>query len=273
MADCPVSFGLPDLGFSLHLASAGITYTAMILDSASPVLAPLISPLAAFVAMALARLHKKPKVKAPKAEPTKLATRPVGSEAQLEAVAKEAQADLDKLKLETVSLDLLQRKVNLLRSLEFMGSKSEGGAGAFKDPETAERVCAEAALVLATVNEKLASRGLKTVGLSIEGHSSADYGTAKEISLTRATSTKAAMHKALGSLEQEKGRSLNPVRLESFGFGCERPLAGLDDGGNHEANRRVEFRIIMEEDNEVTSSPARGSRVPCAWPPCCSSRG
>ena len=164
------------------------------------------------------------------------------SEEDLAEIAKEAEGEISKLGLETVSLDLLRRKVNLLTSLEFMGTKSAQGAGAFKDPDVAKKICGEAALALATVNEKLAERGLKPVGLSIEGHSSYDAGTAKQTSLLRARSTKDAISLALGSVGE-------PTTLQAIGYGAARPLEGFDDGGNHEANRRVEFRIIMDDES------------------------
>jgi hypothetical protein len=130
-----------------------------------------------------------------------------------------------------------------------MGTKSAEGPGAFKDPDVAKKICGEAALALAIVNEKLVARGLKPVGLSIEGHSSMDAGTAKQTSLLRARSTKDAISLALGSVHEL-------TTLQAIGCGAARPLEGFDDGGNHEANRRVEFRIIMNDEGGAPVLPS-----------------
>ena len=50
----------------------------------------------------------------------------------LAEVAKEVEAKLTALGLEFVTLDLAARIINLTNKLEFQGSKSVGGPGAFK---------------------------------------------------------------------------------------------------------------------------------------------
>jgi len=70
------------------------------------------------------------------------------------------------------------------------------------------------------------------------------------------------MSKALGSLERTRG--LEPVLLESLGFGAERPLAGFEDGANYAENRRVELRIITVEDDKYDKALGDDARPPCA---------
>ena len=61
-----------------------------------------------------------------------LKSAPVASAETLAEVAKEVEAKLTALGLEFVTLDLAARIINLTNKLEFEGSKSVGGPGAFK---------------------------------------------------------------------------------------------------------------------------------------------
>jgi hypothetical protein len=242
MADCPVDFGYADVGFILQLSSAGTTYAALIIDGLWTLLVSLgftftLCPKRAPRAVKRPNRAKTTIVDTTPAPPAA----PVATEAQLVEVEKDVAAELEQLKLQTVSLDLMKRKIDLLTKLEFNGHKHEGGAGSFKDPVAAKKIVDEAAIAIATVNKQLKERGLKQVGLSIEGHSSGGSGDtvlAKQTSLLRAKSTRDTLTAAFASLE-------NPAPVESHGFGSERPLEGFNDGGNYIENRRVEFRITM----------------------------
>ena len=242
---CPTEFGFADVGFVLDLTAAGTTYAALVIDSLWTLLVSLgIACTCCKRPLRTVKMtSKKNRVSAEQGAQEPPVSAPVASEAQLAEVAKDVSAELQKLELQTVSLDLMRRKIDLLKGLDFMGHKSEGGAGAFKDPVAAKQICAEAAIAIAAVNKQLKERGLKQVGLSIEGHSSGGSGDAtlaKQTSMIRAKSTKSALKAALSGLED-----LDAPPLESHGFGAEQPLKGFDDGGNYDQNRRVEFRITM----------------------------
>jgi len=184
-----------------------------------------------------------------------LKSAPVASAEILAEVAKEAEAKLTAMGLEFVTLDLAARIVNLTNKLEFEGSKSVGGPGSFKDLEQANKACKEVAIALNTCNQILKARGYAPVGLSIEGHTSEDYGTAKENSLLRSRTTMEAIGKALEDIEGTKsaagllrlgrGKQVGqPTILNAVGHGSTKRLPGFDDGGNYAENRRVELLII-----------------------------
>jgi hypothetical protein len=302
--ECPVevpSIRVGDFGFGLQLVSAGLTW-------GMPVW-PLF-PWAWAWAWLLARLPKAPKkqpkqpkkvkVKEPpkpkpekkaKEEKPKKVKKPVkriASSATLTQVAKEAEVMLAELQVTKVKLDLAARKLTLTESLEFQGHKSEGGAGAFTDPEAAHKVCHEVAVALKTCNDLLEERGFATLGLSVEGHTSVDTGTGQQNSLLRATSTKNAigqslikldamgkadlrgksshdLQKMIGKVDSGKvvGAKAHPVlsKLVSVGYGASRPLDGYNDGGNHAANRRVEIHLTeeVEEEEEKDEEAAKAA--------------
>jgi len=179
----------------------------------------------------------------------------------LTAVSKELDAELAKLGLSSVSLDVKTRMFTVDKPFEFMGSKSAEGAGAFKDPEAANKVAREIALALASCNKLLKKRGYPEFGLVVEGHASADFGSAHENSTLRADSVMSAIRAALiDHMGARRGRKAMRC-LSSVGHGATRPLAEYSDGGNHPANRRVE--IHLKEHEKEGESPCAATC--CAW--------
>ena len=177
----PPSFSLGDLGFAFQLASTGITWSLLIILPSWPKIAPYL-PKSTPKKEAPVEPPKEVKVKEakkPKEEKSKEAKPPkeekpkkvkkvkkVASAATLVEVAKEADQKLAQLGLTKVQVDLMARRLTLAESLEFQGSKSEGGAGAFKDHDAAHKVCHEVAIALKTCNDILRERGFATFGLS-----------------------------------------------------------------------------------------------------------
>ena len=94
--------------------------------------------------------------------------------------------------------------------------------------------------------------------LPVEGHTSADLGDARHNSMLRASSTKEAIGSALLKME---GHDRGVKKLKAVGHGASKPLAGLDDGGNHSANRRVEIHITEEIEEEEVDEEAVESAV------------
>jgi len=122
-------------------------------------------------------------------------------------------------------------------------------------------VCREVALTVNTCNAAIKRYGLTPLGLSVEGHTSADLGSAVQNSLLRATSTRDAIHEALVELP---GR-VQPAQFKAVGYGAQRPLAGFEDG-NYERNRRVEIYLIEEAEMKEVLAQQRWSVCPL-W--CC----
>lgn len=255
----PRLFKPGDLAFGLQLCSLFSTYVTCLYIS-----------LRALIALYWCKrpLRERPtreRAPEPEQEPSSphvasLKSAPVASAETLAEVAKEIEAKLTALGLEFVTLDLAARIINLTNKLEFEGSKSVGGPGAFKDPEQANKACKEVAIALSTCNQILKARGYASVGLSIEGHTSEDLGNASVNSLLRSRTTMKAIGKALRDIEGKesgllrksaagllrlgRGRQVGHPILNAVGHGSTKRLPGFDDGGNYAENRRVELLII-----------------------------
>ena len=128
----PRLFKPGDLAFGLQLCSLFSTYVTCLYIS-----------LRALIALYWCKrpLRERPtreRAPEPEQEPSSphvasLKSAPVASPAEaLAEVAKEVEAKLTALGLEFVTLDLAARIINLTNKLEFQGSKSVGGPGAFK---------------------------------------------------------------------------------------------------------------------------------------------
>ena len=142
----------------------------------------------------------------------------------------------------------------------------------WQDPEQANKACKEVAIALSTCNQILKARGYASVGLSIEGHTSEDLGSAKKNSLLRSRTTMKAVGKALRDIEGKKSGLLrksaagllrlgrgNPVAhpaLNAAGHGSTKRLPGFDDGGNYAENRRVELLIIDVGTGKTSALPS-----------------
>ena len=127
----PRLFKPGDLAFGLQLCSLFSTYVTCLYIS-----------LRALIALYWCKrpLRERPtreRAPEPEQEPSSphvasLKSAPVASAETLAEVAKEVEAKLTALGLEFVTLDLAARIINLTNKLEFEGSKSVGGPGAFK---------------------------------------------------------------------------------------------------------------------------------------------
>jgi len=109
------------------------------------------------------------------------------------------------------------------------------------------------ALALRLCNDMVVSHGGPPLGLAIEGHTSASIHSHDEsvrISTLRAERCERSIvaHLHAGHQSAAKARGVWVQSLEELiqhrGCGCTLPLPGLDDGGNHEENRRVEMRLL-----------------------------
>src|SRR5690606_8669249 len=83
--------------------------------------------------------------------------------------------------------------------------------------------------------------------IRIEGHASAEGGHDHNVKLS-----KKRAKAALGHLSQ-KGKVDNN-RLESEGYGPDRPIASNDSESGRETNRRVEFTILEQEYTVTTKT-------------------
>ena len=153
-----------------------------------------------------------------------------------------------------VRLIMAERRVIVLREIEFFGSKHVGGVDVFKEPILAEEICAEAGLVLTLLNNMLHDQHLAPLGLAIEGHTSASWHGHEEslmISTKRANQCERSVVRHIIKDAGSDHAWDAPVRplVQSRGYGSTKPLADFDDEGNHEENRRVEMRLLEPGDD------------------------
>jgi len=182
------------------------------------------------------------------------------TEADLEMVAKEADAQLQQLDLGLVKLHVLERRIELLKSIDFHGSrrKAVGLQGAsLEDPVAVQQVCNETAVAIHVCNKVLETHGFKTFGLVVAGHTSGKWFKQQDVDVAGTPGYEISVNRAktvLANLVCEI-RKVSPtyqlqdeVRVEFRGYGCTQPMKGFDDGGNHAENRRVEINLLFNED-------------------------
>ena len=96
--------------------------------------------------------------------------------------------------------------------------------------------------LLAEIAQVIADNpGLRSI--RVEGHASSEGPYAHNVSLSRRRA------KAVRDHLVERGH-VDPARLESDGYGPDRPIAPNNTATGREANRRVEFTILVRESVE-----------------------
>lgn len=188
------------------------------------------------------------------------------TEADLEMVAKEADAQLQQLGLGLVKLHVLERRIELLTSIDFHGSKTVSAAGlqgaSLEDPVAVHQVCNETAVAIHVCNKVLETHDFKTFGLLVAGHTSGKWfkGDNQHVDVTDTPGYEISVNraKAICDTLNEEISKVSPtyqlqakVQVESNGYGCTQPMQGFDDGRNHVENRRVEIHLLFSEDTKV----------------------
>jgi len=188
------------------------------------------------------------------------------TEADLEVVAREADAQLQQLGLKVVKLKVLERKIEVLKPIEFHGSKTaasrESGAplgATLADASVVHEVCRETAVAIHVCNKVLETHDFKPFGLVVAGHTSGDSQVeipadetavpGYEISVNRAQAVCEILNEEMNKVSPDFGLE-DRIEVEFKGYGCIRPLPGFDDGGNHPQNRRVEIDLLFRIDKE-----------------------
>ena len=170
-----------------------------------------------------------------------------------ETLQAKADARMKVLNLKHVRLDIAERKIELLSKIEFQGSKHLEGVDAFKDPPLAAAVLYEVSVAFRTCNEVLQEEALDEYDLAVQGHTSASInGEAESLMISSMRSDKCARFLTRNILEQDPEFETRQActiddLIWSRGFGSKFPLAGFDDGGNYEENRRVEIHLITPD--------------------------
>jgi len=189
------------------------------------------------------------------------------TDADLRMVAQEADAQLQQLGLSLVKLHVLERRIEILKSIEFHGSKTVSAAGVEKgasleEPGAVQQVCNETAVAIHVCNQVLQAHDFKTFGLLVEGHTSGKWSLVQDVDVTDNPGYEISVNraKAVCAILNEEISKVAPtyqlqdqVQVESKGYGCMQPLKGFDDGGNHEENRRVEIHLLFSEDAQVVT--------------------
>lgn len=167
-------------------------------------------------------------------------------------VAEAAEAEVAQ-RCRHVRLFIAKRRIELLQPIKFCGHRHRKGVDVYKYPRVAESLCAEVALALRLCNDMVVSHGGPPLGLAIEGHTSASIHSHDEsvrISTLRAERCERSIvahlhagHQPAANARGVWGHSLEEL-VQHRGCGCTLPLPGLDDGSNHEENRRVEMRLL-----------------------------
>ena len=162
-----------------------------------------------------------------------------------------------KRECEHVVLEMARLKIETLVPIQFYGSQHEEGVDVYFHPLVAEHICLEVAKAFAICNDVLQSHGLRPLGLSVEGHTSATPHGEQEslrISTRRALRCRGSIERHLRSLARpHQERALREL-ISHCGWGCSRPLRAWDDGGNYELNRRVEMVLVPPTDSPFTIS-------------------
>jgi len=186
------------------------------------------------------------------------------TEADLQMVAQEADAQLQQLGLGFVKLHVLERRIELLRSIDFHGSKTVSATGlqgaSLEDPVAVHQVCNETAVAIHVCNKVLETHDFKTFGLLVAGHTSGKWFKGDNVDVTDTPGYEISVNraKAICDTLNEEISKVSPtyqlqaeVQVESKGYGCTQPMKGFDDGANHVENRRVEIHLLFSEDNKV----------------------
>jgi hypothetical protein len=149
-----------------------------------------------------------------------------------------------------VKIDMVLRLIQILKPIQFQGSKHELGVDAFADPALAQAICTDVATALQICNDMLVEEGLAPLGLVVEGHTSASLegeAESERISGLRAL----ACGKAITGALKEANPCLGTIwgkpmeyAISFKGHGSKVRLKGFDDGGNYAENRRVEMRLV-----------------------------
>ncbi len=117
---------------------------------------------------------------------------------------------------------------------------------------------ATTAEILNTMNEVL-SKNPQITKMAIDGHT--DNEGQKGFNQTLSDGRAAAVVKWL------VGKGIAQERLESKGYGMEKPLAPNTTAANKQLNRRVEFRLVELDGKPYTPAATEGEGAPAPSPP------
>ena len=132
-----------------------------------------------------------------------------------------------------------------------------------EDERLMRKICREIAQVFVVVSRLLVQEGLPPLGLSVDGHTSAETSVSQKLSFNQAKLVSVVIAEELAARDSSYRRTLSEIRttgcvelplggrIDSHGYGSTRPLPEFDDGQIHDANGRVEVRLL----GTVTSRP------------------
>lgn len=192
------------------------------------------------------------------------------TDADLRMVAQEADAQLQQLGLRLVKLHVLERRIEMLTSIEFHGSKTVSAAGlqgaSLEEPAVVHQICNETAVAIHVCNKVLEAHDFRTFGLLVAGHTSGKWFKHENVDVTDTPGYEISVYRAeaICAILNDEISKVAPtyqlqdqVQVESKGYGCTQPLKGFDDGKNHEENRRVEIHLLFSEDTKVDTFKQR----------------
>ena len=119
----------------------------------------------------------------------------------IDNLAREAEAVVSN-SCKLVRLNVMRRHIELLQPITFYGSKHADGVDVYIFPRTAEAICKEVAFALGVCNDMLIAQKMDTLGLAVEGHTSASiHGHEESVmistgahSITRRVHARACTH-------------------------------------------------------------------------------
>jgi hypothetical protein len=153
------------------------------------------------------------------------------------------------------------RKPSAVKGTEAIQTSKPSTDPVIENNQVVHKICGEIAEVLVVVNALLAEQGFTPFGLNVGGHTSVETNTSKELSFNRAKMVSLRIAEELAARDSSYNPTIEEIRatgcaqlplggrIVSQGYGSTQRLPGFDDGKNHKENRRVEIRLLVDQDD------------------------